>query len=383
MKVALDARWIFPEISGIGAYTQELIAQFARLPAGPEFVLLFNDRAVMERTLAGVAPAAPGRVQPHLLGYSPFAPSGQWRLPRLLRQLDVAVYHSPNYLVPLPAFPRGRRGRIACVITLHDLIPLLFPHFAPRSKKTRVYPLFRRLLFAIAARADAILTDSEHSRQDVRRGLDIAADDRRQVLAIPLGVHPRFTPGPAATQRRPVILYVGRRDPYKNLAGLVQALAAVVRAVPAARLEVIGPPDARYPEPELLARELGLADRVTWRGYVTEADLVAAYQAAAVLALPSRYEGFGLPALEAMACGTPVVCSNAGSLPEVAGPAALQVAPDDLAGLAAALVRVLTDPALAADLAAQGQVQAARYTWADTARRTLAVYESLAAPERA
>ena len=145
-----------------------------------------------------------------------------------------------------------------------------------------------------------------------------------------------------------------------------------------ARLRIVGSPDARYPEAGEAARRLGVADRVEWSGYLDDAGLVKAYRDADALALLSRYEGFGLPVLEAMACGTPVVCSDAASLPEVAGNAARLVAPGDVAGAAAALKDVLTAPAEAARLRAAGLAQAKTFSWRTAAEAMLRLYGELA-----
>ena len=168
---------------------------------------------------------------------------------------------------------------------------------------------------------------------------------------------------------------MGRCDPYKNVPGLVEAFARAVREGGVdARLRIVGSPDARYPEAGETARRLGVADRVDWAGYLDVAGLRKAYQDADALALLSKSEGFGLPVLEAMACGTPVVCSTAASLPEVAGDAARLVAPDDVAGAAAALKEILTDPAEAARLRAAGLAQAKKFSWRAAAEAVLRVY---------
>ena len=171
------------------------------------------------------------------------------------------------------------------------------------------------------------------------------------------------------------MLYVGRCDPYKNVPGLVEAFARLVREGGVkARLRIVGSPDARYPEAGETARRLGVADRVEWSGYLDEEGLLKAYQEADVLALLSRYEGFGLPVLEAMACGTPVVCSNAASLPEVAGTAARLVEPEDVAGAAAALREVLANPETAARLRAAGLEQAQKFSWRAATDAVLRLY---------
>jgi glycosyltransferase involved in cell wall biosynthesis len=211
--------------------------------------------------------------------------------------------------------------------------------------------------------------------------LRIPASRVDRVRTVPCGVDARFRPrgdrdAPAPTGRPRDILYVGRSDPYKNLLGLVDAVAQVrARRSLDVRLRIAGPPDPRYPAPQARAHELGLTDHVQWLGYLADPALVEAYQAADLLVLPSRYEGFGLPVLEAMACGTPVVCSDRSSLPEVAGDAALLVDPDDTTALADAIARVLSDAALAADLRQRGLARARAFTWRRTAEATRSIYQ--------
>jgi glycosyltransferase involved in cell wall biosynthesis len=287
------------------------------------------------------------------------------------------VYHAPNYLVPILAFPEKKPHRTRCVVTIHDVIPLLFPDAAPRSRKSRLFPLYRRLMLDIAARADAIVADSHASRADVIRELAIPPAGSGKVRAIHCGVGDRFLAAPSLPRNpvaSPNLLYVGRSDPYKNLVGLIEAFAAARRQAPSLRLSIVGPRDPRYPEPARRAAELGVADAVVWRGYLTDEDLVHAYRQASALVLPSRYEGFGLPVVEAMACGTPVLCSDIPVLREIAGEAALFTNPDDTAALAAALVRIVTDAPLRAQLIARGLAQARQFTWVETARQTLALY---------
>ena len=375
MKIVLDTRWIFPQISGIGLYTRELVRQFAQIDRENAYTLLFDRPAVLEREAQETGFGAAPNFSARLVPYGIFAPAGQLRLPGLLAAAAADVFHSPNYMIPFLAFPRGRRGRTACVVTIHDLIPLLFPHYTPRALKTRLLPLFRAIMRETGRRADAILTPSASSRADVIRELHVPESRHARVVVTPEAADPRYRPAEQSATGR-TVLFVGRRDPYKNLPALVAAFAQVRRRVPEARLRVIGPADARYPEAEQAALAAGLGDAVEWQGYVNGEDLLRAYQQAAVFALPSRYEGFGLPVLEAMACGAPVVCGNRSSLPEVAGAAALLVDPDDEAGIADALVRVLSEPALAADLRRRGLARAAQFSWEQTARLTLAAYRA-------
>lgn len=373
MNICLDARWIFPEISGIGLYTQELIRALVRVNRVHECTLLFNDAEVQERTRRETRFDQNPRFRTRRLDYGPFSIANQFRLPRELQRLDCDVYHSTNFMMPLARCGRARR-----VVTIHDLIPLLFPDHAPRSKKTRLFPIYRELMMQIGKRADLIITVSDSTRRDVVRELRVPTARQAGVLSIPEGVDPFFVPGEcAAGSPEKIMLYVGRRDPYKNLPRLVEALAELrARGLPA-RLRVIGPQDARYPEAPERAAQLGVQDYVDWIGYVTPEDLRRAYQTADVFCLPSRYEGFGLTVLEAMACGTPVVCSNIGSLPEVADDAARLVDPAILPDLVQALFDVMTQPALAGDLRARGLLRARQFTWQRTAELTLRAYEEL------
>jgi len=375
MKIAIDARWIYPEISGIGAYTVELIRQLAHLDRENEYLLFFERAELQERTVSQAGLGSSPLFRCEQLPFGIFSAAGQFRLGRILRARGVDVFHSPNYMIPLPAFPRGRPGRVRAVVTVHDLIPLLFPHYTPRALKTRLRPLFQAVMREVAARADVILTVSESSRRDILRRLRVPACREAAVQVAPNGVAAEFQPAPKTPNAVRTVLYVGRADPYKNLPGLVDAFARLRRLVPfEVRLRLIGPRDPRYPEAGRRAAELGIASDIEWSGYLAGADLVRAYQQADVFALPSFYEGFGLTVLEAMACGTPVVCGDRSSLPEVAGSAAVLVNPADPEAIAQALRRVLTDPELAATLRQQGLQRAAQFSWEQTARLTLAAY---------
>ncbi len=376
MNIAIDARWIFPRISGIGAYTQELIRQLAQIDRENRYILLFDNPTVMKNVSYHARLDLADNFSTEVLPYGVFSPKGQLFLPGRLRRLGVDVYHSPNYMIPFLAFPRNRAGRLRCVVNIHDLIPLLFPGYTPKARKTKLFPLYRRLMIEVGARADIMVTGSESSRGDILRELNIPAGRHEHVVSIPDGVAPEFSPAPRTSAHQKTILYVGRFDPYKNIVGLVDVFARV-RALTQEdiRLRVVGSPDERYPEAPARARERGVARWIDWEGYVPDEQLVNAYRDADAFVLISRYEGFGLTVLEAMACGTPVVCSNRSSLPEVAGTAALLVDPDDTEAVARAIVRVLSEPALAAQLREQGLRQAAEFTWTRTAAKTLKVYE--------
>ncbi|HAL92591.1 MAG TPA: hypothetical protein DCM68_06155 [Verrucomicrobia bacterium] len=374
-RVAVDARWVFRELSGIGRYTLELLKQLGEGGGAFRFLVLVRDaerRAFVERE-AGVAGKA--NFEFAEVPQGPFSVRGQFAVARLLRERKVDVYHSTNFMIPLPAFPRRKPHAVKCLCNIHDLIPLVHPEFTPKALKTRFFPVYRALMHEIALRADTVLTGSESAKRDILRLLGIPAE---RIVVAADGVDARHVPGgekPSARGGPKTVLYVGRSDPYKNLPGLVEAFARLVKDGGVdARLRIVGSPDVRYPEAGAVARRLGVADRVEWSGYLDDAGLLRAYQEADVLALLSKYEGFGLPVLEAMACGTPVVCSDAASLPEVAGAAARVVAPADVAGAAAALKEILTDPAEAARLRAAGLEQARKFSWRTAAAAVLRAY---------
>ncbi|MBI2438252.1 MAG: glycosyltransferase family 4 protein [Lentisphaerae bacterium] len=382
MKIAIDARWIFREMSGIGSYTRELIRHLALLDCAHRFVIYFSDPALRERTIAETELSRAPNFTTALLPFGLFSIPNQLRLPRRLAEDGLNVFHSPNYMIPLRAFPRGRPGPIRCVTTIHDLIPLMFPAYTPRAWKRRFFPLYRWLMREVAARANLILTDSQSARADVLRYLRAPP---QRVLAIPLGVLKKFQPlkradwAPGGGGAEKTILWVGRADPYKNLVGLIEAFAALLKQYRlSVELHLVGPRDQRYPEAQRSAVRLGISDAVKFLGYLPDDRLVSEYQQADLFVQPSWYEGFGLPVLEAFACGVPVICSNKGALPEVAGSAALTVQPQDTLGLTEAMRRLLTDFRLARDLAERGVQQAQKYTWEATARQTLAAYEQAA-----
>ena len=380
--VAVDARWVFRELSGIGRSTLELLREFGRLEGPFRYLVLVRDAERLESVATAADLRGKGQFDWAVVPEGPFHPRGQFRVARLLRERKAAIYHSTNFMVPLPAFRANCRHETQCVCNIHDLIPLVHPEFTPRALKTRFSPVYRALMRAVARRVDAVITGSQSAKNDIVEWLHLP--EGRVAVAVD-GVNDRYEPGgpkPSASGAPFTILYVGRSDPYKNITGLVASFARLVNGSDGAgpmdvRLRIAGSPDPRYPQATRLARKLGVADRVEWMGYVDDDTLLQAYREADVLALFSRYEGFGLPVAEAMACGTPVVCSDAASLPEVAGAAALLVPPDDVAAGAVALRRVLTEPGLAARMREAGIVQAKKFRWRTAAAAVVQVYESL------
>jgi glycosyltransferase involved in cell wall biosynthesis len=283
------------------------------------------------------------------------------------------VYHGVLNVMPL-ASP------VPSVVTIHDLSPFLFP-----QTFRRVNRIYTRWAIRVACRRAAyILAVSEFTKQEVVRWMRVPPE---RVVVTYDAADDRFAPpDPAEVEafRRAkglpekFVLFLGTLEPRKNLTLLLDAYAMVARSIDAPLL-VAGSRGWLY-EPVLArAEQLGLGDRLRFVGYVDQAEQHLWYAAATVFAFPSLYEGFGMPPLEAMACGTPVVVSSSSSLPEVVGDAGLVVSPSEPEELADALHRVVSDAELRAELRARGLAQARRFSWRETAERTLDVYRRAAA----
>ncbi len=293
--------------------------------------------------------------------------------PRALRRARIDVAHAPVNVGPIfsPA---------PSVVTVHDLSFLHYPEQYPGMKQ-RYLNLLTRLS---VERADRVIAVSESTRQDVLRFYRVASE---RVATVPNGLDPSFRriedrETLAAFRARHglptcFILFVGTLQPRKNLVGLLRAYARLLPRLDVP-LVVVGAKGWLYEGVFQEARALGVSERVVFAGYAPPEDLPLWYAAASVFVYPSLYEGFGLPVIEAMACGTPVVTSNTSSLPEVAGEAALLVDPTDPDALAEAIERALTDEALRWELKERGYERARRFNWERTARETVAVYRAAA-----
>jgi glycosyltransferase involved in cell wall biosynthesis len=271
------------------------------------------------------------------------------------------------------------------VVTIHDISFEHYPQFfSPRDRL-----ILKTLVPLSARRAAHILTVSQHAKREIveRYGL---SPDKITVTYEAAGEQFRPIADPASLQvvrakygigDSPFALALGNLQPRKNIARLVEAFAQYRSPLPTS-LVVAGKAQWRESEVFRAVQRAGLAGRVIFPGYVDDADLPALYSAATVFVYPSLYEGFGLPPLEAMACGTPVISSNAASLPEVVGDAALLIDPNDTAALAQALHTVLAEPALHADLRRRGFDRAAQFSWQRCAAETLAVYRQVCSMRR-
>jgi glycosyltransferase involved in cell wall biosynthesis len=280
--------------------------------------------------------------------------------PEAAHRARADLLHCPYFALPL-------RRKLPAVVTIHDLIPMVLPAYRG-SLLVRAYTWLQ----ALACRgAQAILVDSDCSKRDVLRLLRVAPE---RVHVIYLGVDPRFSPDSSGDRplEKPYVFYLGGWDVRKNVPTLIRAFSRIAPEYPDLVLAIAGQPgsaSAMFPDLRALAAPLG--NRVRFLGRVTDDEKLTLYRHAALFAFPSLYEGFGLDPLEALACGCPVVCSNAASLPEITGDAALLFDPRDESALISAMRRALRDPE---PLRAKGPQQAAKFTWPATAKQTAEIY---------
>lgn len=370
MRIAIDYTPALRQGAGIGRYTRGLVDGLALLAPPDEITLLLAADAVDH---AGrPLPVFPTRRIPLRSRYQAIL----WHrlhvpLPADWFSGDVDIYHSPDFVLPPLRRARG-------VMTVHDLSFLQVPDCADPGLRRYL----ERAVPHAVQRAARILADSVSTRHDLINLLGVDAD---RIDVVYPGVGPAYRPVTDEVQRAavcqrytlhpPFILAVGTLEPRKNYRTLFQAYAAARAGgrLPH-RLVIAGGRGWLYQSIFDTVTQLGLQDAVHFLGYVAEADLPTLYSLADGLAFPSRYEGFGIPVIEAMACGTPVVTANNSSLPEAAGDAALLVAADDVDGLAQALVQLLTDDTLRSALRQRGFTQAARFTWMDAARSLRRAY---------
>jgi len=380
MRIVFNGWFIDQPHTGSGQYTRQLLRQLSRVAPQHEYALVVphkNSFEIIDIT---------ADTDFQLLASSLLPPHSNFRkllfeqsnVPRAARAYGADVLHVPYWAPPL-------RSSVPIVVTIHDIIPLILPQY-------RGGPLVRaytQLVSAAARGATLILTDSDASRSDILQQLRVPAD---RVCTIYLAADPEFTdhldPIDTAALRKSYdlpeeyVLYLGGCDARKNVETLLQvytwAQDVLGENYP---LVIAGSLPDRHDEffrdPRVIAKQIEVEDVVRFIGRVAEEDKVALYQQARAFLYPTLYEGFGLPALEALACGVPVVGSNASSVPEIVGDAGILVDPKDARAMAGALIAVCTDDALHDDLSERALKQAAQFSWERCARETVEAYESV------
>lgn len=369
MRVAIDIRKLHD--FGIGTYIRNLLRHLARLDRDTEFVLFCRPEDYANvRELGSNFRGVPERSAPYSL-------REQLSLPWLARREKADVYHAPHYV--LPALTPGRS-----VVTIHDCIHLMFPEYLPYHRLGTICA--RAMMYSATHRADRILTVSESSKRDILRFFQVRPE-KIAVIYNATDEHFRIPPTEDAVARvreryqlqDPFVLYVGNVKPHKNVERLIEAFALVRRRrMDGLKLVIIGDEISKFQTLRRAVLKHKLHKHVRFLGFVPDGTLSVLYRLASVFVFPSLYEGFGLPPLEAMACGAPVITSNVSSLPEVMGGAALLVDPYSAESIAEAIGRVLSDPVLAAELRAKGLARAQDFSWEQSAARTLEIYREVA-----
>jgi glycosyltransferase involved in cell wall biosynthesis len=372
VRVAIDIRKIHD--FGIGTYVRNLVRELAHLDTSSEYVLIGRPE---DRNLAAQLGPNFRAVTDRSGSYSL---REQWSIPLLLRRERVDVFHAPHYVLP---------PLVGCpsVVTIHDCIHLMFPQYLPNRLAVGYA---RALMWNATHRASHVLTVSDASKRDILRFFPIPADRITVVhnaIDAQVGRVPTEEDVFRARERfqlhAPFVLYVGNIKPHKNVERLIEAFA-LVRTGPLAdvKLLIIGDEISKYPTLRRAVHRAKLHKHVRFLGFVDDRTLASLYRLATVFAFPSLYEGFGLPPLEAMASGTPVVTSNVSSLPEVVGDAAILVDPRDVTAIAHGIRRVLLDPALQAQMRERGLLRAANYSWERSVTTIHRIYTEVAARGR-
>ena len=385
MKIGISSIWLKYPSTGIGQSFIHLLKALEEVDQNNEYILLGPQstpwgKVVGSRFTVQTASvpsfAARKKITEHMIWE-------QFTGPAVARKVGVDLFHIPYFAPPLIS-------RSPTIITIHDVIRLLLPSYRVGTKRK----LYLDLVSRAARKASLIITISQHARQDIVNTLNIPPE---RIRVIYLAAGDEFSPvlDPvvlAETRSRyglndRYILYLGGLDQRKNVLQVVRAFAALCRQSDDSHLQlfIAGDPDKRsgplFPDPRPVAAELGITNQIIYR-FVKEEDKAAIYSGASLFVFPSLYEGFGLTPLEAMSCGTPVICSNCSSLPEVVGNAAISLDPHDTQAWVQAMKSVLNNPTLQADLRDRGLRRSAQFTWRKSAAETLAVYEEALAQSR-
>ena len=374
MHIALNALFVHRELFGGGIYIQNLVRELSQIDADNRYTLYVSETGASH--FQGLGPNF------HLVYRNHRRPVRvlweQSGLPMELRRLGVDVYHGPGYVVPLcKVCPQ--------ITTVHDLTAYLFPETHDFFSSW-----YYRLLMPWSVKAaDRIIAVSQSAKTDLMRLLDVASE---KICVIHHGKDERFTPhrdeSRSARLRtkygltKKVILFVGGIDLRKNPTSLVRAFAMLKSLHQSHELVLTGGFGEHYQWIRARLREWKVENHVVFPGYIPGEELADFYRLAEVFVYPSLYEGFGLPVLEAMACGVPVITSNVSAMPEVAGDAAILVEPNNIEDLAAAIERVLGDNALRDNLIEKGLRRSKLFSWKRAACDTLDLYRKVAAHAR-
>lgn len=377
MHVAINAAFWNQPHTGSGQYTRQLVYHLNRLVSDLTITLVFPQAAGEPEP-----EAVPPSVNVSLVAVRPGNVGKVWfeqrQFPRACREVGATVAHVPYWGAPL-------QSPVPLVVTVHDLTTLLIPEYR-RPFRNRLY---NALVSASARGASHIITDSEASKQDIIKHLHLPEE---KISRIYLAAGSQFSSQDNGLLEMAVlrkydlpetyVLYLGGYELHKNVTTLLLAWTYVGQALGEDYPLILAgrkPSEASdiYPDYDFYIEQLGIAEYVRWLGYVAEEDKPVLYRNAETFVFPSRQEGFGLGVLEALASGTPVVTTNASSLPEVLGDAGFAVDPDDARNMAGAIISSIIQDNLRAELRQKGIKQAAAFSWEKTATETLLVYDTV------
>ncbi|GAB6137374.1 glycosyltransferase family 4 protein [Halanaerobaculum tunisiense] len=355
MNVFFDYR--MKDWSGIGRYCRNLIIEFGELDLHNNIFLLSNK-------------ATDSNFKNITCNSNVFSIKEQFELPFMSLNKNINVFHSPHFVYPIFSFDK-------LILTIHDLTPLLFPQYFSASERTYI----KSMIWLAKFRADKIITVSQNTKQDLINEFNFNSD---KIKVIYNGIDDSYKPirnGLDTIKEKyktgdKYILYVGNIKPHKNIPRLLKALSKV-KNDNNMKLVIVGKRDKAYDQVFKVIDRYELEDNVIFTGFVPDNDLLLLYNAATLFVYPSLYEGFGLPPLEAMACGTPVITSNISSLPEVVGEAAITVDPYSIDDLATAINNVLSDSNLQEELSRKGLERVRQFSWRKTAQETFKVYQEV------
>lgn len=356
-RVMIDCRML--AMSGIGTYLQAIVPRVVAGAADIQWVLLGDPYALR----ALVAPySASVTIMP--FDAPIYGLSEQLRVRNLLAS-KPDVFWSPHYNIPL-----AWRGKL--LVTIHDILHVAMPEFVGGWHR-RFYARF--MLRRVVGRAAAIMCDSAFTSDEIGRH---AGGDSTRRFVVHLGIDSDwYEATPSEQPARPYLLYVGNVKPHKNLARLIAAFRSLSDTIPHDLLLVGKREGFITGDANIAEAAADLGDRVRFTGFVSDAELRRTVAGATVLVFPSLYEGFGLPPLEAMAAGVPVLASDAGSLPEICADAVQYCDPRSAESIAAGIREIISDPRLREHLISLGRQQARRYSWEITTRQTLAILRSI------
>jgi glycosyltransferase involved in cell wall biosynthesis len=374
MKIAIDARMLDAPYTGVGRYTKNLIVAIRNIDDQNEYIFIVGDTYDSKIFRGKNFKIVRWR-------YRPFSLRSIFLLYKLLLKERIDIFHSPFCVAPLLA-------KCPVILTIHDLMAIKYPgFFTGRRFLARILGrIYFKIFMTLSIRkARAVIVDSKQIEEDL---IDFMPHALPKTAVIYGGVDECFRKIVEETKivvfrekynlKKKIILYLGSTRPHKNLPRLIKAFGKLVSQSDSDyQLVIAGEKDKNLLVLKNLSHELGLSNRIVFLNHLSQEELLLLMNAANIFMFTSLYEGFGLPPLEAMACGTPVIASNAASVPEVVGDAAMLVNPKDDREIASAMLRLLTDDSLRQELIRKGFQRIRLFSWENTAKKTIGVYQKV------